>query len=211
MSAKQVDKSHYEFGRYIHKRRWASIWHQLDEVLNLNPARVLEIGPGPGVFKSVAGTFGVHVETLDIDPELKPDHVASVFAMPFADGAFDVVCAFQMLEHLPFEQSLEAFSEMARVAERAVVISLPDAATRWPVSIYLPRIGTVQFSLPKPRLRRPPHSFDGEHYWEINKAGYELRSVEKLLVKQAPVTLSKSFRVHENPYHRFFSFAKKRS
>ena len=205
---KQVDKSHYEFGKYITKRRWASVWHQLDEVIKLDPERVLEVGLGPGLFKAAAGAFGVHVETLDLDPELVPDHVASVFEMPFEDGGFDVVCAFQMLEHLPFEQSLEAFQEMARVAAKAVVISLPDAATRWPVSIHLPRIGVVTFSIPKPRLAAPQHTFDGEHYWEINKAGYPLKRVTDALLNAGPVQLTRSFRVPDHPYHRFFIFRK---
>ena len=205
---KQVDKSHYEFGKYINKRRWASMWHQLDEVIKLDPDRVLEIGPGPGVFKAVAGAFGVCVETLDLDPELQPDHVASVFAMPFANGAFDVVCAFQMLEHMPFEKSLDAFREMVRVAGKAVLISLPDASIRWPMTIYVPRFGEVKFSIPRPRFRMPVHEFDGEHYWEINKASYSLKRVTTDFVDAGSVRLTKTFRVHEFPYHRFFVFEK---
>lgn len=205
---KQVDKSHYEFGRYVRKQRLASMWHQLDEVIKLNPARVLEVGPGPGLFKAMAGSLGIQVETLDIDHELQPDHVASVLDIPFEDGAFDVVCAFQMLEHLPFEQSLVAFREMTRVAKNAVVVSLPDAATRWPISIHVPKIGAVQFSIPTPRLRPRRHKFDGEHYWEINKAGYSLRQVTATLKEQARVSLVRTFRVHEDPYHRFFVFLK---
>ena len=186
---KQVDKSHYEFSRYVTKQRWASMWHQLDEVLRLAPERILEIGPGVGVFKSMASLFGVRVETLDIDPELKPDYVASVFRMPF-------------------DRSLLAFGEMGRVASRAIVISLPDAATRWPMSIYVPKIGSVRFSVPRPRIRNRRHVFDGEHYWEINKSGYALRKVIKSLEEQGPLRLSNTFRVHENMYHRFFIFHK---
>lgn len=208
---KQVDKSHYEFANYVHKRRWASMWHQLDEVIKLNPERVLEVGPGPGLFKAIAGAMGVHVETLDLDPELGPDHVASVFEMPFEDSAFDVVCAFQILEHLPFDQSLDAFREGVRVANRGVVISLPDAATRYPVSFHVPKFGVVKFSIPRPRFRARKHHFDGEHYWEINKAGYPLARVQSALEEAASVSLSlsKTFRVHENPYHRFFVFERK--
>lgn len=203
---KQVDKCHYDFGRYVPKQRWASMWHQLDEVIKYNPSRVLEVGPGPGVFKATAGQFDVKVETLDIDPELKPDHVASVFDMPFEDNTFDVVCAFQMLEHLPFEKSLEAFGEMARVAGKAVVISLPDAATRWPISFYIPKIGPVNFSIPKPRLRVPQHQFDGEHYWEINKVNYPLKRVKTELMRAGTVRLLNTYRVAEHPFHRFFIF-----
>lgn len=79
---KQVEKDHYTFGGYINKPRWSSMWHQLDEVLALEPETVLEIGPGPGVFKAVAKLFGPCVETLDLDPELKPDHVAPADEMP---------------------------------------------------------------------------------------------------------------------------------
>ena len=207
---KQVDRSHYEFAKYLVKPRWASMWHQLDEVIALNPQRVLEIGPGPGLFKAMAATMRLHVETLDLDPELEPDHVASVFEMPFEDGAFDVVCAFQMLEHLPFEQSLAAFREMTRVARDAVVISLPDASICWPVHIHLPKLGPVRFLIPRPRLKAPVHEFDGEHYWEISKAGYSLKRVTSELLGAAEVQLAKTFRVHEHASHRFFVFNKQK-
>jgi 2-polyprenyl-3-methyl-5-hydroxy-6-metoxy-1,4-benzoquinol methylase len=105
---KQVDSSHYAFSVYMDKKRWTSVWHQLDEVLRVEPARVLEVGPGLGLFKAAASTHGLRVETFDIDPDLKPDHVGSVLAMPFSDAEFDVVCAFQMLEHLEYEQALRA-------------------------------------------------------------------------------------------------------
>ena len=205
---KQVDKSHYEFAKYVHKRRWASMWHQLDEVINLAPDRVLEIGPGPGIFKANATALGFNVETLDIDAELNPDHVASVFDMPFGDGTYDVVCAFQMLEHLPWEDSKRAFREMARVARKGLVISLPDAAVRWPMSIHVPRIGTVELSFPKPRIRARKHELDGEHYWEINKVGFPLHRVESEFFSAPSVRIEKTYRVHEHLYHRFFVLEK---
>ena len=40
---KQVDKSHYQFSKYLHKRRWASLWHQVDQGLRHGPERMLEI------------------------------------------------------------------------------------------------------------------------------------------------------------------------
>jgi SAM-dependent methyltransferase len=203
---KQVDKSHYAFDKYVSKRRWASMWHQLDEVNKLKPESVLEIGPGLGLFKAMAGAIGLRVETLDLDPELKPDHLASVFDMPFEDGAFDVVCAFQMLEHLPFEKSLEAFTEMNRVAKRALVISLPDAATCWPMSLHIPGVGQKWLHVPKPRWGMKKHQFDGEHYWEINKAGYPTSFIIEEFQKLTDKKLNHTYRVDENPCHRFFNW-----
>jgi len=184
------------------------MWHQLDEVLAFEPASVLEIGPGPGVFKAVASQFGPRVETLDLDPDLNPDHVAPADAMTFADKSFDVVCAFQMLEHVPYKKSLAIFAEMARVALKGVVISLPDAATRWPYSLYIPKFGALNILVPRPRVRVPQHEFDDQHYWEINKAGYPVSRVQKDLEQAGGLQVRKTYRVHEHSYHRFFVFTR---
>ncbi|WP_024868298.1 class I SAM-dependent methyltransferase [Pseudoxanthomonas suwonensis] len=205
---KQVDKSHYRFSRYLHKRRWASIWHQVDEVLQFEPARVLEIGPGAGIFKAVCRPLGVNVETVDVDPELEPDHVCSVLDLPFADASFDVSCAFQMLEHIPFEDSLKAIAELARVASKGVVVSLPDADPAWPQMLTVPGVGKRAFLLRRPFFKPRDHRFNGEHYWEINKRGYGLEHVTSRLVAAAGLDLARTYRVEEFPYHRFFVFAR---
>lgn len=201
---KQVDKSIYEFSSYMTKQRWCSLWHQLDEVQKLKPERVLEIGVGPGLFKTIAATFGILVETLDFDPDLQPDYVGSATEMPFSDAAYDVVCAFQMLEHLPYEASLQAFREMVRVSRRYVVISLPNARSVWPYKIHIPKFGTHDFLMPRPQFKAPVHEFDGQHYWEINKKSYDLsRIIDDFTVH---ATMEKTYRVGENPYHQFFVF-----
>lgn len=203
---KQVDKTHYEFTRYMNKERWTSVWHQLDEVIRLNPANTLEIGPGPGIFKQTAALFGLKVETLDLDPDLKPDHVGSATVLPFPDASFDVVCAFQMLEHLPYKTALQAFAEMARVSRRHIVISLPDAKPVWPYRFHMPKFGGRMLLFPRPGFTQQKHLFDGEHYWEINKRGYALDQVLGDLGNVC--RLMNTYRVFENPYHRFLIFEK---
>lgn len=205
-SEKQVCVEHYDFSRYVDKRRWASMWHQLDELLALNPESVLEIGPGPGVFKAVGASLGLNIETLDVDSELKPDHVGSCLALPFSDNTYDVVCAFQMLEHLPYKKALSAFKELVRVAKLNILISVPDARRAWPYSLHIPKIGDVKFYLIRPALWPRIHRFDGEHYWELNKKGYALKKVIKDLTACPGVFLRKSYRVKENPYHHFLLF-----
>lgn len=205
---KQVDKSHYNFASYMDRRRWASVWHQLDEVIAQKPDSVLEIGPGSGIFKNAATTFGLSVETLDIDPELNPDYVASATAIPLADRSVDVACAFQVLEHMPFEVSLQALKELCRVARKAVVISLPDVETSWASTLAIPKLGTFRFVLPRPRFKPQPHQFDGEHYWEISKQGYARERVIYEIGKVAPECALRTYRVHENQYHRFFVIEK---
>lgn len=204
---KQVNKSHYEFKRYMSKERWCSIWHQLDEIINLKPKSVLEIGPGPGILKNSAALFNLKIETLDLDPELKPDHVASATALPFENHNYDVVCAFQMLEHLPYDISLRAFFEMVRVSSRYLVISLPDARILWHYQFHIPKYGTHDFFIPRPQFRLPLHKFDGEHHWEISKRDYPLKRIINDF-SSAGVKLIKTYRVPEYSYHRYFVFKK---
>jgi hypothetical protein len=47
---------------------------------------------------------------------------------------------------------------------------------------------------------------DREHFWEINKRGYRLSRVVADFSKYLP--LIRTFRVPENPYHRFFVFSR---
>lgn len=203
----QVDKSHYQFHQYLDKNRWSSIWHQLDEVFKTNPSTVLEVGPGPGILKKVLSDNGIKIMTVDIDPELAPDFVASATELPFEDNAYDCVCAFQMLEHLPYEQALKAFHELVRVARKYIIISLPDAKAVWPYWFYIPVIGTLKFMIPNPAPGKKPHEFDGEHYWEINKKGFSTKKI-KSDFKTKDSELIKSYRVWEKPYHHFFVFKK---
>lgn len=201
---KQVDRSHYDFGRYMGLPRWASVWHQLDEVMRLAPASVLEIGPGTGLFKAAARCFGLPVQTLDPDPELQPDLVGSAMALPLADDAVDLACAFQVLEHLPYADALAAFAEMVRVARRHVVISLPDSKPLWRYRLHIPRVGLRDLFVPRPFYRPRVLRFNGEHHWEINIEGFPLSRVQGDLERMARLT--RRFRAPDNPYHHFFVF-----
>lgn len=159
---KQVERSHYEFSRYMTKARWASVWHQLDEVIKQNPKSVLEIGPGPGIFRNIAVNVGLNFKTLDLDPELNPDYIGSAVALPLFDNSFDVVCAFQVLEHMPFDTSMKALQEMCRVAKKNAIISLPEAGYCWANTISLPYVRKVQFIIKNP-FKNPKNMYSMEN------------------------------------------------
>jgi len=59
-----------------------------------------------------------------------------------------------------------------------------------------------------PQLKVPKHIFNGEHYWEIGKAAYLLNKIINEIQK-AGFRVEKTYRVFENPYHRFFTLRKR--
>jgi SAM-dependent methyltransferase len=203
---KQVNISHYSFSEYMDKKRWTSVWHQLDEIISAGPSSVLEIGPGVGLFKAAAAVYGLHVETFDIDPDLKPDHLGSVFEMAFGDGEFDAVCAFQMLEHLEYENVLRAVKEMGRVAKSHLILSVPEATKRYPLHVTVPKVGMVTLQIPYPHLRPIANAFDGQHYWELGRRGYPVDRIATDFARVSQMKLERQYLVPEHPRHRFFVF-----
>lgn len=206
MQTKQVPRDHYSFSVYMDSRRWHSLWIQLKKISELAPARVLEIGPGAGILKSVAKVSGIEITTVDHDLELNPDYVGSLQRLPFSDASYDLVCAFQVLEHLEYQKAIDAVLEMARVSAKHIFISLPNAQITWRYQLYLPKFGELRFMFPRPLWRPTKHRYDGEHYWEINKKGYELKKILKDLNAACPI--KKEWRPYENPYHHFILMEK---
>lgn len=205
----QVEKSHYEFKQYFDKRRWMSLYHQVDEVVSLSPRNVLEIGPGAGLFGTILGKYDVRVDAVDYDVQLRPDIVASATDLPLRDESYDCVCAFQMLEHLPYQDSMKVFDEMVRVAKRHLVISLPDVTGGWPLTVHVPKLGVKRVLVPKPGFMLKLPKIIDQHYWELGRPGYSAGEVLEDLGRRN-VELLKEYKVHEYPYHHFFVFTKYR-
>ena len=199
----QVEPEHYFNPSYDSKERFISYWHQINELIQLRPSSILEIGIGNGFVSNYLRQRGYAVITLDIEPRLGPDVVGSVVNIPFADRSFDVVACFEVLEHLPYKQFTTSLREIHRVSKKYAVLSLPDATLVYRLYILVPKIGELRKLIRLPRLKTPTHVFDGQHYWEIGKAGYNIQRVMKDIEK-AGFTLIKTYRIFEVPYHRFF-------
>jgi SAM-dependent methyltransferase len=200
----QVEPEHYKKARYDDKERFVSYWTQINEVLRVEPKSVLEVGIGNGFVHRYLRERGVSVHTLDADGRLEPDTVGLVTELPFADREFETVCCFETLEHLPWESFRPALRELGRVAEKWVLLSLPDVT---PYCRVLVEWGFKRervhkfFDLPD---RDPPeHVFDGEHHWEVGKKGFALKKVVAEL-EASGLEVDATPRVEEHPWHRFF-------
>ena len=107
------------------------------EVVALSPQTFLDAGCGEGfvarqVIDAVPGIDLTGCDVSDVALEIATDVnpegrfvVGSLTDLPFPDRSFDVVGCFEVLEHLPGDLPRRALSELARVARRAAVLSVP--------------------------------------------------------------------------------------
>lgn len=201
----QVQKEHY-CHTYDHKGRWLSYYYQTKTVLLASPESVLEVGPGNGMVTDYLRKQDIVVTTLDIDPALKPDIIASVLEIPCANDLFDLVMACEVLEHLPFEKFVLALRELTRVSKRYVFLSLPDhRRTLLYFRTKIPFLPEIAFRIRVPSYTK--HIFDGQHYWEIGKIGYSPARI-RAEIKKAGLKIIRDFVRHDTPMNHFF-FMKK--
>jgi SAM-dependent methyltransferase len=96
------------------------------------PGRILDVGSADG--PSVAWMRGGQRVQLDVDPRglsAGTGVCGSALALPFADGAFDVVSAFDVVEHC--EPERQAVAELTRVLapEGRLLLSVPAYNWAW--------------------------------------------------------------------------------
>ena len=200
----QVASSHYAPLRYDSPERLYSYGRQIEIILEIKPQHVLEIGIGNGFVSRYLGDCGVRVTTFDLDAKLKPSVCGSVTHLPFGGNSFDAVSCCEVLEHLPYQIVPNALAELARVAAKQVVLSVPDVSPYFQWMCDLPFLG--QWCGLRSLHFWPwgkQHIFNGEHYWELGKKGYSLRGSMTAL-QGAGLAAHSWQRALGNPYHRFF-------
>lgn len=201
----QVSPDHYTHHDYDIKGRWASYWHQADEVLRCGAQRCLEVGVGNGLVRAALERRDVEVVTVDFDEVLKPDRVGDVRDLPCADGEFEVVVCCQVLEHIPFEDVPRAVDELARVTTGPAIVSIPQSGRYAELAVRIPPFRRLAGVLKLPGMHR--FEFDGQHYWEAGTRNYRLRDVRRVLT--GPFECRREYLVQEWPYHRFFVLQKR--
>lgn len=129
----------YGSGNPVVRRLMEGFRGTLDELLwrRAEPRSILDVGCGEGVLTHewAERLDDRRIVGIDLDdPELRAEwekrtrpnleyRIEEATALPFADGEFEVATAIEVLEHVPEPEATVA--EMARVAERHLVVSVP--------------------------------------------------------------------------------------
>ena len=205
----QVSKKHYDFQNYIELHRWVSYWHQLNAILRTKARTVLEIGYGTGIVsKCMRDNLELEVTTFDFDLSLKPDVVGDVRKISdyFNPESFDCVCAFQVLEHIPYDDFESVLPQLAKLSTRNVLISLPYWG--YPIQLRFNLLKSNWSGFFSRKITRPYNwKFDGEHYWEIGTSQYPLRKVRKSIEKS--LIIKKQYFCPDYAYHYYFECTKR--
>ena len=116
------------------QRYWQRARHRIITSWARGADRTLDIGCGSSVIiQSLDNAVGMDINTGKLRflrrygfPLLR----GSAFALPFKDSSFDCVISSQVIEHIPYDESL--FSEMRRVLTPGgtLIIGTPDYSTR---------------------------------------------------------------------------------
>jgi len=183
-----------------------NFWHQIDEILELHPLSLLEIGKGGGVVSDHLKKSGVNITTLDNDAGTNPDIVGSIMRLPLKDKEFDMVLAAEVLEHVPYDEVPEALKELRRVAKKWVTVTLPYRGTRITISFKIPIIPYLSVFIPIPYFWRPHLLSASGHHWEVGKNGFSRARIRKMFQKEG-LTVVKE-KIFSDDYDHIFYILK---
>ncbi|MBD2665439.1 class I SAM-dependent methyltransferase [Richelia sinica] len=195
---------------YFSKHRFISYHHQLRLTLSLGSQvkNVLEIGIFNSLLTDLLRRTNYNVTTADIDPHLSPDIVldlAQDFTLP--ENTFDLIMLFQVLEHMPYEQSEQALQRLAAATKKYLIISIPYNTEHFSIQLKLSftnRPRHIFINIPKFWSQKPLCS---QHYWEMGLKDYPKERILNSVAK-AGLKVKQEFIDPLNPYHYFLVLQK---
>ena len=206
------------------KVQFNSIWYQVKDIIrNRSIKTVLEFGTGRNVSKALIEHFNIDHHYVDFDNKrFIPDEVSTILEYK-TDRRYDIVCAFQVLEHNPIETIKDHLIKMNSLSNEYVLISVPYSG-RW-ISInmemnFMPsRFGrwrkTILITWPRIfKKSRPIEEYKkrndkyNPHWWELGDKNLS-KMIFKNIITEAGLKIKKQFHNEYFPYHYFYLLLKK--
>ncbi|MBD2204060.1 methyltransferase type 11 [Calothrix sp. FACHB-1219] len=192
---------------YLSSDRFISYSHQLRlTTIYAKPGdKVLEIGIFNSILATLLKTHGYKITTADIDTNLNPDLILDINSDFILDD-FDVITAFQVLEHMEFSQFPIILRNLS-LNSKYIIISLPYNTLGLSVKIkftFLERARHLSLKIPKFWSNIP---ISNQHYWEAGLKGYSRKTIRDN-INSAGLRIESEFIDPMNPYHWFLVLRK---
>lgn len=198
----------YHSKNYISESRLLAYIEQY-KYINKND-RILEIGNGAGIFKTIAEKF-CYYRVIDIDKSTRPDYLGDISDSKFVHSikeSFTCIFCCQVLEHMPLEKAQMAINNIFSLKPKLVVISIPDNREFFRLGFHMPflhfkKVITIPFTGRDDNILNHPL-----HHWGL--CSKNKKEIFKLLSdRKNKYVLDKHYRFFERPTQHFFIYRKK--
>lgn len=179
-----VDGVEYKYGAewtktLEEKRHWEFYWYQqklMEGLIIPGQDRILELGMGSGFAANYCRSKCLDITTLDIDEKKKPDIVANIVTYDF-ERRYDHVMAFEILEHIPYEQFERTIRKIPHFINNYAFISLPrNERVVFNLDLKLPKFKRVSYQW---RILKKKITVKA-HHWELDYGEFTTRRIEAL-------------------------------
>lgn len=205
MSMEQPDGlSRFASNSYFSKSQWISFSEQGRLIKKYsNSSAVLEIGKGTGITQFVSKELlkNTHL-CYDIDASLKPDILGNLLDIKEKiKEKFDLIVCFQVLEHIEFMHFENIVSDLAKLSNSYIIISLPIAG-RIPFHLQgkiLKSIFSFEFII----RTKYKYSIGLTHHWEIGSSRSTSKKNLRTILNNY-FEIIDEFRPSGQTYHYFY-------
>jgi methyltransferase family protein len=201
--------------RWEEFKYWLSYFHQVNEILRIAAPgdRILEVGPGNYFTTDVLRRLGFQVVTVDMDPAAGADMTADLRDLSLEEESFDVICCFQVLEHIPFADFGKILARLGAASRRYCLLSLPEPGIELGVMLRIPpgwlprrfrRLGDgiplfMKVSRSRPMDPRPWP----QHQWAVGRRNFSRATVEGE-IERAGFRIVRKFNAPQAMYFLFY-------
>ncbi|MFW6225773.1 MAG: class I SAM-dependent methyltransferase [bacterium] len=122
---KKVNKLNDKYWNSSFKKRWVYMQSVIDEIKNINPESILEIGAYKINYTDISDNMDISKKNIDIDNLNNKKYIQNASEIPWEieDKYYDLVIICQVFEHLSPNQ-FNVFNEIIRISKN-VIITIP--------------------------------------------------------------------------------------
>ena len=165
------------------EEHWRLYWQQQKIIHNyLNPKdKILEIGVGTSFTANYLKSKKFNVTTFDIDKEKTPDIVGNIVEYNWGTIDFNHILAFEVFEHIPFDEFKKALIKLKKICKNNIFISLPlNEMLLFELEYKIPKFRKNILRLPIAKNKITTKN----HFWEIGYDKYSEIFIEKMFIQE---------------------------